>query len=331
MSNLISLGVVGTSPITHKFLSGVALTDAFAVTAVYSRKRETGETFAKEEGIPYVFTSLEEMASSPLIDAVYIASPNGLHPSQTRVFLEAGKHVICEKALVTCKEEYVALKDLADKKGLVYMDAIIPRHVGARSKVHDALARIGCIKEARITFCQRSSRLDDYLAGEHMNIFDMSLHAGCLMDIGIYCVWATIDLLGMPLSLTASADYLKDDADTSGVAHLTYPTFPCTLIYSKVENQDTPSVILGEKGTLSLSSISQYIGVTLTTDDGEEKIVDFPSRAEVMSGEATQFANFILNPNAWAEEYALLAKQTLMVYTLMDQIKQSAGITYPAR
>ena len=327
---MISLGVVGTSAITHKFLSGANLTNAFAVTAVYSRSQETGEAFAKEEGIPHVFTSLEEMASSPLIDAVYIASPNGLHPRQTRVFLDGGKHVICEKALVTAKEEYVALKALADQKGLIYMDAISPRHVKAREAVHSALARIGKIKEAHLTFCQRSSRLDDYLAGMPINIFDMSLHAGCLMDIGIYCVWVAVDLLGMPLTLTASADYLKGNADTSGVAYLTYPDFPCTLTYSKVENQDTPSIIVGEKGTLSLSSISQYLGVTLTLENGEEEIAAYPSRAEVMSGEAKQFANFILNTDVWADEYAHLSEQTLMVYTLMDQIKESAGIHYPA-
>ncbi len=328
---MISLGVVGTSPITHKFLGGVALTPYFEVKAVCSRKEEMGRAFAQEVGIPYVFTSLEEMANSPFIDAVYIASPNGLHPSQTRLFLEGGKHVICEKALVTRAEEYMSLKALADRKGLVYMDAIIPRHASGRQGVHEALSRIGKIKEAHLTFCQRSSRLDDYLAGKHMNIFDMSLHAGCLMDIGIYCVWAAVDLLGMPLSLTAQASYLLDHADTGGVAHLTYPDFPCTLTYSKTEDGKEPSIIVGEKGTLSLSSISQYIGVTLKTDAEEEEIVGFPSRAQLMSGEASQFANFILHMDVWADEYAHLEKQTLMVYTLMDQIKKSAGIVYPAR
>ena len=328
---MIALGVVGTSAIAHKFLSGVRLTPYFEVKAVYSRKEETGRAFAEEEGIPYVFTSLDEMANSPFIDAVYIASPNGLHPKQTRLFLEAGKHVICEKALVTCRDEYVALKALADEKGLVYMDAMIPRHTQGREAVHHALSRIGNIQKAHLTFCQRSSRLDAYLTGEHVNIFDMSLHAGCLMDIGIYCVWVAVDLLGEPLSLTATASYLLDDADTAGVAHLTYPHFSCDLTYSKVEDGQEPSIIVGDKGTLSLSSISQYIGVTLKTDQGEENIVAFLSRAEVMKGEATQFAHFILHMEQWQDEYALLAKQTLLVYTLMDQIKKSAGIIYPAR
>ncbi len=328
---MISLGVVGTSPISHKFLSGVALTPHFQVSAIYSRKEETARAFAEEEGIPHLFTSLDEMAHSPLIDAVYIASPNGLHPEQSRLFLEGGKHVICEKALVTSAEEYKALKALADSKGLTYMDAIMSRHAGHRQAVLHALSRIGEIKEAHLTFCQRSNRLDDYLSGQHPNIFNMSLHAGCLMDIGIYCVWAATDLLGEPLSLSATASYLLDDADTSGRAFLLYPTFPCTLTYSKVEEVRFPSVIVGDRGTLSLASISQYIGVTLHTKEGEEEIVGYPSRAEVMQGEAEQFANFILHKEAFAAEYAHLSRQTLTVYTLMDQIKKSAGILYPAR
>lgn len=328
---MISLGVVGTSPISHKFLSGVARTPYFQVSAIHSRREATGRTFAEAEGIPHVFTSLEEMAHSPLIDAVYIASPNGLHPAQSALFLEGGKHVICEKALVTSKDEYVALKALADKKGLVYMEAIMPRHASHRQDVLRALSRIGKIQEAHITFCQRSGRLDGYLAGERPNIFDMSLHAGCLMDIGIYCVWAAVDLLGGPLSLRATASYLLDNADTSGQAQLHYPTFPCTLTYSKIEDDSTPSVIVGSDGTLSFASISQYIGVTLHTEAGDEEIVGYPSRAEVMQGEARDFANFILHPAAFAQEYAYLSEQTQTVYTLMDQIKKSAGISYPAR
>jgi hypothetical protein len=112
---------------------------------------------------------------------------------------------------------------------------------------------------------------------------------------------------------------------------LTYPTFPCTLTYSKIEDDSTPSVIVGSDGTLSFASISQYIGVTLHTEAGDEEIVGYPSRAEVMQGEALDFANFILHPAAFAQEYAYLSEQTLTVYTLMDQIKKSAGISYPAR
>ena len=329
---MISLGVVGTSAIAHKFLTGVALTGAFQVTAVYSRKEETGRTFAEEEGIPYVFTSLEEMAHSPLIDAIYIASPNGLHPEQTRVFLEGGKHVICEKSLVTQAEEYTSLKALADQKGLVYMDAIMTRHCDGRGMVKNALLSLGNIRSAHLDFSQRSSRLDNYLAGEQVNIFDMSLHAGCLMDLGIYCVWAAIDLLGVPRGLKrAKADYLRGDADTSGEVVLTYPHFDCTLTYTKTQASNEPSSIVGEHGTIYISSISQYMGVTLSTPLGDREVVGYPSRASVMQGEAQKFANFILSMDVWGKEYEHLAEQTLAVYTLMDQIKKEAGIVYPAR
>ena len=46
--------------------------------------------------------------------------------------------------------------------------------------------------------------------GEHVNIFDMSLHAGTLMDLGVYCVYAAIDLFGMPNGIKASASFLND-------------------------------------------------------------------------------------------------------------------------
>ena len=62
--------------ITDWVIAGARQDDRFELVAVYSRKQETADAFAAKHQIPYTFTSLEEMAKSPLIDAVYIASPN---------------------------------------------------------------------------------------------------------------------------------------------------------------------------------------------------------------------------------------------------------------
>ncbi len=48
---------------------------------------EQAQAFANDYPVEHLFTSLDELAQSPDVDAVYIASPNSLHFPQTRLFL----------------------------------------------------------------------------------------------------------------------------------------------------------------------------------------------------------------------------------------------------
>ena len=79
----VRFGVVGTNFISDWVIEGAREDPRFELVAVCSRSREHGGEFAARHSIAHVFTSLDEMASSPLIDAVYIASPNFMHAPQS--------------------------------------------------------------------------------------------------------------------------------------------------------------------------------------------------------------------------------------------------------
>lgn len=325
---MIKLGTVGTSSICESFLGGVFLAGGFNLTSVYSRQEETGIAFADKFGCKKVFCDLEKMAKSGEIDAVYIASPNVCHKEQCRIFLQNGVHVICEKPIVTKAEDYIELKALADRNNLIFMEAIIPRFVSAYGDVKKAVAKIGNIQMARLDFCQRSSRLDKFLLGEHVNIFDMSLHAGALMDIGVYCVYAAVDFFGVPQSVKADKSLLYNGADGSGSAILNYGDFNAVLTYSKTCDGAVCSEIVGDKGTVKISKISQYAGVTLMVDGKETVIAGFPSKQELMSGEAARFADYIENLTNYGEDYKKTSELCIKVHNLMDLIKKDAELVY---
>lgn len=326
---MIRLGTIGTSAICDSFLNGASLTNKYTLSAVYSRSNETGEFFAKRHGCNTVFTNLEEMAKSNLIDAVYIASPNAFHFSQSKLFIENGKHVLCEKPIVTNSSEYEELKLLADNKGVIYMEAIISRHIKSYEKVKKALNKIGKIKSADIKYLQRSSRLDAFLSGQQVNIFDMSLHAGTLMDLGVYCVYGAVDLLGVPNRITAQKKLLSNGADGEGTAIFDYGDFKANLTYSKTYGGDSKSIITGENGSLCINMISQYTGVELNIGTNKTLIEGSISKAEQMQGEAGRFADYILSFNKNKEDYEKASELCLNVHKCMDQIKKSAGIVYP--
>lgn len=73
-------------------------------------------------GVPHTFTSFEEMAASPHIDAVVIVSPSALHTGQIEAALANGKHVFSEKPLGTTVEQCKkAEKAVEARPDLVFM------------------------------------------------------------------------------------------------------------------------------------------------------------------------------------------------------------------
>lgn len=327
---MIRLATVGTSAITEKFLAACRLTGRYELNTAYSRSRENAEKFAKAQGFKHYSNDLMAVAENSEIDAVYIATPNAFHYEQSRLFLENGKNVICEKPITTDCEKYDELLSIADKKGLIYAEAIMSRHSAGRRVLLDAISQIGRISQARIDYCQLSSRYEKFKKGERVNIFDMSLAAGTLMDLGVYCVYAAVDLLGAPDTVSASAAFANNGADLSGGAVLGFKDFTAVLSYSKIGQSAIGSEIVGDSGTIKIGSVSQYADISLVKDGKETLLFGMPDRAEVMLGEAKKFADYIEN-DAFADDYKSVCELTHNVHTCMDLIKQSAKIKYPIK
>lgn len=327
---MIRLATVGTSGITEKFLAACRLTGRYELHTAYSRSIKNGEDFAKTQGFKRYSNDLMAVAENSEIDAVYIATPNAFHYEQSRLFLENGKNVICEKPITTDCEKYDELLSLADKKGLIYAEAIMSRHSAGRKVLLDALSQIGRISQARIDYCQLSSRYEKFKKGERVNIFDMSLAAGTLMDLGVYCVYAAVDLLGAPDTVSASAAFANNGADLSGGAVLGYKDFTTVLSYSKIGQSAIGSEIVGDKGVVKIGSVSQYADISLVKDGKETLLFGMPDRAEVMLGEVEKFADYIEN-DAFADDYKSVCELTHNVHSAMDLIKQSAKIKYPIK
>lgn len=322
---MIKYATIGRGTIAETFIEGARLTGRFSLEAVYSRNEETGREFAEKHGAKKVYTTLEDLCADEDIEAVYIASPNVCHFEQSKALLLSGKHVICEKPITTNAKAYALLKDIADSEGLIYMEAIIPIYTKFREAIKDALGEIGNISMAKLDFCQRSSRYDAFMAGEEVNIFDMSLHAGTLMDLGVYCVYAAVDLLGMPKSITASASYLRNGCDGSGSAIFGYDGFTAVLSYSKTGQSTTPSEIVGDRGSLQIGRIGLYAEARLIKDGETADLTPFTDKPELMGMEASAFADFIEGKDL--DKYAAASRLCIDVHTCMDEIKKSANIT----
>src|SRR5579863_3733870 len=75
-----------------------------ALVAVVSRDRARGEAFAKTHGIAKVHTTLDAVLGDRDIDALYDASPDGLHAPHAIAAAEAKRHILVEKPLALSLE-----------------------------------------------------------------------------------------------------------------------------------------------------------------------------------------------------------------------------------
>ena len=323
---MIRYATIGTSFIAEQFVTGANATGKLKLCAVYSRRQETGAAFAQKFGCDRVYTSLEDLADDCNIDAVYVASPNVCHAEQSEFLLRAGKHVICEKTITTCASEYKRLKSLADSKGLIYMEAIIPIYNPSRPRIKNAINQIGNIAMAKIDYCQRSSRYDRFMRGEQVNIFDMSLYAGTLMDLGVYCVYAACDLFGMPNDIKASASFLSNGADGSGSAIFEYDKFSACLTYSKTGQSIAPTEIVGDSGSVIMETAVYYQDAYLVKSGEKTPLFDNVSKETLMGLEALALVDFINGERL--DEYQQNSKICYDVHCCMDAIKQKANIVY---
>jgi len=309
---MIPYAILGTGWISEAFYAA-SLSSDLVLRGICSRSAETGQAFTRRIGQPDipVYTDPEALAGAPGIQAVYIASPNSLHAAQSETLLRAGKHVLCEKPIVTRPRDLERLQALARENGLVCMEAIMYLNSPARQAVKAALPELGEITSAHFDFTQLSSRYDELAAGNVPNVFLPG--GGAWNDLGIYCMYPAIDFFGTPQAIQAQAQLLHTGVDGAGAALLRYTGVPgetavslgwntgvpgetavslgwntgvpgetavslgwntgcpVTLTWSKLGQSRGVSQIMGTKGSITIRSISQFQGITLHPRHGEPR------------------------------------------------------------
>lgn len=80
---------------------GRGVTDiVHVVQAVGSRTKESADKFIKDHlggGDITSYATYEELVKDPKVDAIYVGTPHPMHYANTKLALNAGKHVLCEK------------------------------------------------------------------------------------------------------------------------------------------------------------------------------------------------------------------------------------------
>jgi D-xylose 1-dehydrogenase (NADP+, D-xylono-1,5-lactone-forming) len=195
-SKPVAWGLLSTARINRHIIAGAAESDRVEVVAVASRSQESADRYAQEKGIATAHGSYDALLNDPMVEAVYISLPNGMHVDWTIRALEAGKHVLCEKPFSRHPAEVERAFDVSERTGRVLSEGFMWRHHPQAAAIA-RLVREGVVGNLRMLRASFSFQLAP-VHGPSDARFDPLLDGGSLMDVGCYCLSAMRAVAGEP-------------------------------------------------------------------------------------------------------------------------------------
>jgi scyllo-inositol 2-dehydrogenase (NADP+) len=324
----LRFGVIGTNWITESFINAASVVEGFTLSAVYSRTEEKAKEFAEKNGAEHIFTDVEKMAASDMIDAVYIASPNSFHAEQAITLMNHGKHVICEKPIASNVKELESMVAAAKENRVLLMEAMRSTVMPNFKSIQENLHKIGPVRRYFASSCQYSSRYDKYKEGSVLNAFNPKFSNGSMMDIGIYCLYPMVVLFGKPDSVKANGLLLESGVDGEGSILLDYEDKDAVVMYSKISNSYVPSEIQGENGSILIDHIQDMSKIEIRYKDGSTEDITVKQDKPKMYYEAKEFMDLVKNDEL--ESKVNSHANSLAVMEIMDEARKQIGLVFPA-
>lgn len=321
----IRWGILATGGIAHAFTQDLR-TAGLDVAAVGSRRLDAAQAFAAEYDIPRAHGSYEDLVADPDVDIVYVASPHSHHLAHATLALEAGKHVLIEKAITLDAREAAAIRDLAAARGLLAMEAMWTRYLPHMARIRELIAA-GTLGEVREVIADHTQRISDDPA-HRLNALELG--GGALLDLGIYPVSFAVDLLG-PVSEARAVGRLADtgaDADVAIAARHAGGGLSSIAISSRAAGPNTAHVV-GTDARIDIDRVWYTpTSFRVTATDGtviEEYRSDIAGRGMQFEG---LYAEQLLRAGRTNGDL-LPIDESVAIMTILDDIRAQLGVVYP--
>ena len=324
-SRPIRWGIAGTGRIASSFTRGLSLLPDAEVIAVGSRTQEGADRFAFEHEIPHRHGSYESLADDVDVDVVYIGTPHSRHCDDTLLYLDAGKHVLCEKPFAINHEQATRMADAARWNERFLMEAIWSRFLPAYRELRRLVANgsIGDVKLVEASFGFRAP-----FDPAH-RLFAPELGGGALLDVGLYPVQLAHLLLGAPDDVTATAELGETGVDEQIAVVMSYADGPMAVAMAAIR-VELPSTarIAGTSGVIVLPAMMHHPPY-LEIDDTHGTVIriETPSDGNGLHYQAEE-VHRCLRARLLESPLMPLADSCAIAHTL-DRAREQIGLRYP--
>ncbi|KAF7549433.1 hypothetical protein G7Z17_g6383 [Cylindrodendrum hubeiense] len=197
----IKWGILATGGIAENFTRDL-LTDPAArgvddirheiVAVASSTSSERAAAFIKKIDGPAsakAYGSYAELVADTNVDIIYVATPHSHHFQNAMLAIQAGKNVLCEKALTVTASQTKKLVEAAREKNVFFMEAVWVRFFPLSIQIRE-LIKSGAIGPVYRVHADLSFNMDlpngkiDFPDSHRM--VNPDLAGGALLDLGIY-------------------------------------------------------------------------------------------------------------------------------------------------
>ena len=317
-------GVLGAGHIANSFVSALLARTRGELAAVGSRSRSRGEAFAAAHGDARVHHSYEALCADDAVEAVYVATPHSLHRDDALLAVDAGKHVLVEKAFTRNVTEAEEVFAAARERGVFVMEAMWTRflpHVAALHEVVES-GEIGTVLG---------------LAADHgqwfehdpaSRLFDPALAGGALLDLGVYPVSFAHDFLGAPEEVTAVGTLTGQGVDAQVSAVLGYAgDVQATVHTTLLARTPTVAAIWGTEGYVEVAgTFYRPTSFTVHRRGAEPRHASY-LEDHGLHHEAAEVARCVAAGETQSPR--MTWQDTLEVLRTLDEIRAQVGVRYP--
>ena len=323
MAKKVRWGIVGLGKIANKFAADLLLSENAELHAVASRDQGKANDFATLYHAKKSYDSYKKLAKDPDVDVVYIATPHVFHYENTLMCLDNGKHVLCEKPLGMNAIQVGEMLALAKKKDLFLMEGIWTRFHPSTQKVLDLIKQetIGEIIHLRADFGFAAA------FDTEKRLFNKLLGGGSLLDVGLYPVYLSLQLLGKPQSISAQARFTETGVDDFCTMTFNYGNNVKSQLESSLAiNTSTKAYIVGIQGTIKIHSRFHECKRISLFKNGEEQVFDFEMKGNGYIYEIEEVNRCISQGNTESEKLPLSFSLTLS--QTLDSVLNEIGLEY---
>jgi len=325
MNDKLGWGVIGTGKIAAMQVQGL-VSAGTRVAAVGSRRQATADAFAAEYGVPKSHGSYEALVSDPDVDIVYVATPHSFHAANAHIAIEAGKHLLIEKAFTITADQAKGIAAAAQEKKLFVMEAMWTRFLPSMTRVME-LIREGAVGTPRVLLADHNQYIPRSKAER---LHEPALGGGALLDLGVYPISFASSIFGQPKAVTARATLTEQGVDELTAVILEYDSGSQASLHCGflAAGPNTASVI-GSEGRIEIEPV-WYNQTGFTLYDQAGAVVE--QYSQEIQGRGMQFQALEVERcihAGIAESSIMPLSESIEIMETMDEIRRQVGVVYP--